>query len=390
MQRVRPTLRSTARLILVFIALSVQSAWAAPQAGASGEGGMRQVYQAFRELHPLIAIESEFRKEGNRGRINQLLSHLEQGLHGVDSLAVRYSSAPGFEAQLASLKSMLREAGQSFKGGDVGWAHWQLRTVANHCQSCHTSYDVGVRFYDPKAKLEGLNDFERGEFYLATRQFALAKDAFLRAATKPPADHYTLEALRKWLIIYIRVNKQPEQAIIELQRILKKNQRLTSYDQREIGEWLKSLKRWRNQRRVMQTSIENAEALMHDALISDQPLYSSVGAVELLRSTAMLHELLQHGRLPAGDVRRALYLLGMGYSKLRLYFANELPEFYLENCIRRFPKTQEARLSYQLYRETMLLGYTGSRGTHLPDDLKLKLSELHDLAYGAFKFENRI
>ena len=55
-------------------------------------------------------------------------------------------------------------------------------------------------------------------------------------------------------------------------------------------------------------------------------------------------------------------------------------EAYLEKAIRVAPKQKFAQKAYQLYEENIYMGYTGSSGTHIPDDVKSKLLELRKLS----------
>ena len=58
----------------------------------------------------------------------------------------------------------------------------------------------------------------------------------------------------------------------------------------------------------------------------------------------------------------------------------ELTVFSDESFMREALK--EAQKAYSLYRDIAVIGFTGSGGTRLPDDVQLQLKELHDLAYG--------
>jgi hypothetical protein len=87
---------------------------------------------------------------------------------------------------------------------------------------------------------------------------------------------------------------------------------------------------------------------------------------------------------------KALYLMGLAYSKLPLFFINELPEIYLERCIREAPGTSEAKKAFELYKDLVLVGYSGSGGTNVPSDVRLELQELHELSQGVKRFDPRV
>ena len=62
-------------------------------------------------------------------------------------------------------------------------------------------------------------------------------------------------------------------------------------------------------------------------------------------------------------------------------FQSELPEVFLEECIRKFPGTEEAKASFRVYKDTMQREFTGSSGTKLPAEELQKMEELKELAY---------
>ncbi|MCB0311595.1 MAG: hypothetical protein KDD42_10185, partial [Bdellovibrionales bacterium] len=128
-------------------------------------------------------------------------------------------------------------------------------------------------------------------------------------------------------------------------------------------------------------NIRKAENLLRQSLGMHDPLFSKLGTVELLRASSLLHKGLEGEELSKSDRAKSLYLLGLSYAKLPSYFINELPEFFLEQCIRENPGTTEAKKAYKLYKDVVTLGFTGSSGTHLPPDIQLKLRDLHDMAY---------
>ena len=81
--------------------------------------------------------------------------------------------------------------------------------------------------------------------------------------------------------------------------------------------------------------------------------------------------------------------MGVAYTKLPQFFVDDLPGLFLEQCIREFPNTEDARRAFKLYREVTILEYTGSSGTRVPDDVKLHLDELQALAYGVASFKGQ-
>jgi hypothetical protein len=67
-----------------------------------------------------------------------------------------------------------------------------------------------------------------------------------------------------------------------------------------------------------------------------------------------------------------------------------LPDAYLIQCIDEFPGTDDAKRAFTLYRELVVLAFSGSGGTDLPTDVRVKLMELHDKAFHVVKLDGRV
>jgi len=58
-------------------------------------------------------------------------------------------------------------------------------------------------------------------------------------------------------------------------------------------------------------------------------------------------------------------------------------EFYLETAIRLAPKAPFAEKAYLVLEERLVADYSGSGGTHVPDDVKALLKELREMITNA-------
>jgi hypothetical protein len=352
---------------------------------------MRNVLEAYRKLQPFALRRDAFLDPKNEVEIGDLLSKLSNSFHGAESLNSRFTADPGFVTTLKIANEMLDDARNRFAEGKKGYALWRIRTASNYCVTCHTRFEIKADLSEANSAPPGMNAFEQGEFYLASRQLSNAKTAFLAATQDPALGLVRGEALRKWLVLYVRVSPDPTAAIEALSKVLA-GTLLQKSEREEVEGWIESLKRWqaslRNQKGKA-PALTEAEGLIRQGLRDGDALSGRKGSVELLRATALLHKALEEGSIKEVDRSRALYSLGLAYSELPLFFVNELPELFLEQAIRDFPNTNEARRSFLLYQQIVSLGYMGSGGMRLPDDVQLTMRELHDLAYGVPRPEER-
>lgn len=352
---------------------------------------MQRVYAAFRELQKLTLSRDKFMAPGSEAQIGQLIAELVSSFHAVEEQHLRSSQDPGFASTLQSISEMLADANHRFDEGKKGYALWRLRTASSHCVSCHTRHEVPMQFAGDQTNLDELGVFERGEFLLATRQFSAAGEAFKEVILSPEHDAVRMEALRNWLLVYTRVQPDPDTALTELTRMMAAVP-LRSFDRDEVNAWVTSLRRWKSENRAAKIpELARAENLVRQGIGSGDPIAPRIGTVELLRATGILHRLLEEpGALSKGERGHALYLLGLSYSELPFFFINELPELFLEQSVREVPGTQTAQKAFRRYREVVTLAFTGSGGTRIPDEVLLKLKELHEVAYGTVQLESKV
>jgi len=406
-QRVRSLRASYAQGILTLVLLllplggplqayaesSANSGSTAAMAGDSKavRPAMHEAYAAFRDLQKFIVSRQRFQDPANAAEISALMGTLKNSFHKVEGTPTKLSSEPGFASTLKVLNEMLGDAKQRFDEGKSGYALWRLKSASSHCVSCHTRHEVPMEFSDDSVRLGLLSPIERGEFFLATRQFQRAKETFKQAVLDPEGEPIRMSALRNWLLVFTRVQPNPNAALTELTHMLAKTT-MRSYDREEIQSWIVSLRRWKGEGKKFDIPVlKRAENLIRQAVGGGDPISARIGTVELLRATAMLHTLLEGNEvLGEGDRGYALYLLGLCYSELPSFFVVELPEMFLEQSVREVPSSETAQKAFAKYREVVTLGFTGSGGTRIPDDVLLKFKELHDIAYGTPALKERV
>lgn len=343
---------------------------------------MHEAYDAFKTLQKFTASRTRFEDPANEREISTLLSQLKSTFHSVDKKQNEVSKEPGFVSTLQVLNEMLDDARTRFGEGKKGYALWRMKTVSSYCISCHTRYELPIQFSDEDVNVSELNAYEQGEFFLATRQLDRATQAFLKAATDPGDDVHRMDALRHWLLVYTRANPNSDEALSVLTKLLAKTP-MRAFDQVEVQDWIASLRRWKSESAAKIPPLVRAENLVRQGLGGGDVLTPNTGTVELLRATALLHKELEGADTTSHERRgHVLYLLGLAYSRLPYMLVTELPELFLEQSIREVPGSDTARNAYRRYEELVTSNFTGSGGTKLPDDIRLKFKELHDQAFG--------
>ncbi len=104
--------------------------------------------------------------------------------------------------------------------------------------------------------------------------------------------------------------------------------------------------------------------------------------VEILEIERHLHDIMAKESLEESQRMRASCALGKTYDMLPSPMYDSLAKRCLIFCIEKYPGSSESREAYEVLRHRVLLGYTGSSGTHLPPIVEKRLEELDTLAQG--------
>lgn len=346
---------------------------------AEAKAVMHKVYENFSKLQPYLAEEEQFLSSENNDAILDLVKNLNRSFHTVENFSGKLKQDPSLEITLGVTKDLLNDALNRFAEGKKLYARWKLQAAAQHCIVCHTRHEVPTDFNPSNDALGALSPFARGEFYLATRQFENAKTIFRGVARTSNNQDERMEALRRILLILVRVSPNPEAALNELQEI-NASVKLSSFEKSEVLSWEEGLKSWASEKTKRPESIKSAEMLIQEGLNAPRIIDGAPGVIELLRATRMLHSILEKSQ----DTNRkhALYLLGLSYRRLSQYTIPELAPLFLELCIREFPGTDDAKRSYRILHEIRVMEFSGISGGEIPSDVQSELKELRSLATG--------
>lgn len=282
-----------------------------------------------------------------------------------------------------SLEKMGQDVDRAEKAlavGQVKYSKGVMKTVMGHCFRCHSVTDVGSKAHWKVGNFSGLSlsPLEKSELLVATRKYDEAmkelETAFKDAEYQQNQPFDYEAALKRYLVLTVRLNPKPEQASDTFENILEMKT-LPYYLAKKVEAWKKSLDMWSTEKRKLNPTLKVAKDMVRKARGSQSYEKDHVADVEFIRATGMLHGLLQAKNTPT-DKAQIYYMLGEVYEVLDELGYWGLHETYYESCIRVTPHSQVASRCFQRLQESIYLGYSGSGGVHIPPD---ELKRLHSL-----------
>jgi hypothetical protein len=356
-----------------------------------------QMQRMQAQLEPLLVAASQEGEFGVGPSKEVALASLEKLQEEARSLS-RGWGAPDLDPSIRWISKTfefeIQGALNAIRSGGGSYARSLVRSLPGYCVACHSRGPWGAAFPEAvlPSGLKGLSLEEQGNYWAATRRFDQALQAYESAALEPTLGHLRERPLRAALALSLRIHQDPDRAIGILDRFEKSlppEQKLEFLFE-QIKAWRSALAQWREDRTLYPAKpSESPKAVLAQVkLLLDRAQKQQAfkadrrGEVWTLLATARIHAALAGGVAgqPAAELLKAA---GDAYGSLRgLWSPPALYEFqgyYYLGCILQVPHTALARTCFRSYEEGVRLGYTGSGGTALPEDVKSHLESLREL-----------
>lgn len=346
---------------------------------------MNKALSALVDLLPFITNESEFKAKENDKRISSSITELETAFKSAkhDKLMKSDLFAPSY----AVITEELSDVNRAFKKNQKDFAHWRLKEITSHCLDCHTrlppemasSFQSGDLQLD-KSKFS--NPYNLGVAQLIVRRAVDAKWTFTNVIDESLLKNDfrdTKQALKQLLLIDVKILKNPGNLIPPLKLYLKK-EKLPNEIAEMIKSWIPRIEYWEKKKLLSKgletdTEVKNFIHQELTPLRKDSPLNDGASVDLLVASGLLSNYFFSH---PKSSLAPELnFWLGWSekFLKRELFFGSG--DYFLKQCVRRYPKSSIAKDCLKEYKESVIFDFSGSSGTHIPDDVQAELDELN-------------
>lgn len=346
---------------------------------------MNRIFEAVRYVLPLSVDDTRFREAAVAPEIHRSLRLLTDNAnvlaaHGVDA-------DPGFEYLGASLAEYAFEADRRYAAGQFDSAKFFVQRLTDFCVACHSRLPTEgdsllTQGFVTESQLAKLPPQQRAALQVATRQFEAALHTYEQLfadRTVHPAE-LVHGPLTDYLIVSIRVRRDVERPIPVLNAFAARPD-LWRNLRADIEHWSTALNAVREQA-TQAASLDRGRQLVDQANRRASFPADRQALIYHILASGMLHRVLEAHYGDGGDtleVAEAYYLLGLTELRIGRDFWLSQAQHYLETAIRLAPQTPFAQRAYALLEEETVLGYTGSSGVTVPDDVASRLEELRRL-----------
>ncbi len=369
-------------LVLTFILIPFH-AWSA---ATETQATMQRIFNEVRYLLPLSFDVRHFQDPNERLRIENSLSSLAEAtgqlkMHGSQG-------GPAFAYLGESLANQVNQVRRQFSRGHLSESQFLLQQLTETCVACHSRMKVTKQSNLAARFIEGIDQDTLGghgiaRLSIATRQFDQALDSFERRFEDQsiPAVTVDLEgSMIDYLTVAIRVKKNYARPVVALQKFLKRKD-LPVYLRSNVEGWIDALETLRH-RTPKKDPIAEALWLVTDS--QEPSIYASErdSLVYDIAAAGVLHRYIESDVEEAEKRGQTFYLLGLTELRSQRNYWLSDAGFYLKTSIRTAPKTEHARDAFAVLEEYTILGFSGSRGVEIPEEVESELNELRRLLDG--------
>lgn len=314
---------------------------------------MVQFLDEIENLQPFMMSEKRFSAPENKFNIQTRLDHLAEISRNLKHEQRLVS--PFFQVMTEILPMHMEELKDSFRSGSKEYARTMLNATLDGCSSCHSQMKAKQAHlwkFDPDS-IKG-NTFEKAEFLFAVRQYDEAYPRYQKVIQdfKPssiePINQDVQDALFKKLSILVRSKRDLSEAQKEIERDLGKPT-LPAPIKALLRSNLYSIKE------LQKVTIPNLATTKSKEMESfaAQTLGQSTNVgrmgdkntVPQLFVSSVLYEYVQLH--PVSEIGPGIYYwLAKCEKKLSKSYFFPVAEFYLKECIERFPLSFEAKLCF--------------------------------------------
>lgn len=340
---------------------------------------MANFRQSVLILSPYLNDKVEFQEKKNEVLIQKELEKiatLAKGLKGHQRM-----KTPAMGLTIDELSLQLDEVSTHFKKNHKDLSHWQLTSALGLCLSCH-SQKPGHKIELTNKEMEAFpkDGLSRADLFFILRDFKNARAEYKKVLFETPADSAEMNRLYKsfnrLVFMSLRFDNDFNQLDLLFKQAAKAENLPSSFrDQVKILAVQLPVKSFvkNHHQRDLSRFLDNL-SLEDRSVTIETDLYQIEDLVDLLLAKELYQKLEEED---ADSNLKAKILFALSYLDQsvgnNLFYS--LSNRYLLECVDLVPHSPQAQQCYQLYEDRIILAYTGSGGTDLPEEVREELEK---------------
>jgi cytochrome c553 len=343
---------------------------------------MQKIVSHYIEILPYTTGVKELKSKKERMAVVKDLRSLQE--HFKNSHNTKRLKAPHLTPSLQVMEEHLTHSVSAVTHASDSFARKNLQTLSTLCMSCHGQIQQESLLSHESVLASKKNYFEdsldEANFLFLTRNYEKARKKFkeyiLNSLREKNTDRIS-EALNSLTALHLQTIYQPKELEKDLLEIKESSDELPNSVSYFINTTMESLEDWSKFDNKIDSDVKFDKFInTHlENLKTRSPFGSTLTESDLLVSSGVVSRFIQE-KPESLQVPKAYLWLSRLEDKLNQNYLYSLSDIYLKKCVQNYSHTSEAHDCYKEYRKNIIIAYSGSAGTFIPDDIKAELEEL--------------
>jgi tetratricopeptide (TPR) repeat protein len=319
-----------------------------------------------------IDLNKDVYSEEEKVTLLQAVKDLRNTSHGLKFSFISFFSKkdPAIEAEYEQFKNNLAMAEKTM-AFSTKQSTFYIRNAIGQCAACHSNGGKSTHLFE-LFKDTSLSQTEKGRLALAVRDYEASVQAFKSILLDPNLQNNYFK-MNDVLVSYLNsallagYDKPKILADVKLVLAASKNKG-TQTDLLDIIKDIETSKEMKNYNEAIakfntySKDLFNFHKSMFTSLRVKNALHADLSKLSSKKEKAIAYEAL-------GDI----------YSHFPEISIFMVPENYYEQCVRILPKTEIANGCFEKFKSKIILGYSGSMGSNVPEYEEVKIQALKKL-----------
>lgn len=292
---------------------------------------------------------------------------------------VKFLEQSNFDPNLKIIRKSVAQFKKSAKMKNFYFAKKGLKTIVGKCINCHSQLPTDIYGKINNSHISAVKNkvntvYDQAMMAYLFRDYEMAVELFLKAVKENKDDaQIQSRSIRKILKISL-MHQKSKKEIIKILREAKSVIKENSYLGENIDEWITQLKEFVRPKvgdgldKIVQKNLNTIE---DEVLTGDPNNYLVI--LHYMQGVFSKHLSMN---AKSSHTPMALYWLGLIENSFHEDFMFSLGDLYLKKCIKEYSKSPYAKKCYKALESSYVLGFTGSSGTSIPEDIKIELRDL--------------
>ncbi len=314
----------------------------------SWHGSMRGLATSLTAVMPQLVASSDRIRSSDHNKLKSAIDDLQTYSTNLNSTQlVIPSKDPSLKFVAQDFQKELEKVKEHSKAASLEEMQKDLRGLTRYCVACHTKTAAGSSQFTQSMEQSvlSLNDLQKGNFYMAMRQYEKALVHLENGLTNRDWAMQNPEAWNRGamqlLAVTVRVHNNPNLTFEMISRLFDSKAYPKDLE-RAARVWRQDAKEW-SKNGPAKGDLQGLPELLKTAKEKESKLKHS-GLILNLRAQARLNLYLKSGGLSAKREQAVLYYSGiLGQRLENLNFAS-FPNSYFKACVEIAPNTKLGQL----------------------------------------------